>query len=82
MRKSLYSPPDDFSLSPLLTLLPVEGKVSRLSSLTSSLFARYERVSGMLNDPQIIANTDTKHRYTAEEAMLKQVLDWLEVKPE
>ena len=82
MRKSHYSPPDDFSLSPLLTLLPVVGKVSRLSSLTSSLFARYERVSGMLNDPQIIANTDAKHRYTAEEAMLKQVLDWLEVKPE
>ncbi|MCO6431224.1 MAG: hypothetical protein J5J00_10215 [Deltaproteobacteria bacterium] len=81
MRKNLFSGPDDFSLSPLLTLLPVKGKLSRLDSLTSSLFARYEKVSGILKENPVGAAPESKRRFLAEEAMLKQVLDWLEVKP-
>lgn len=81
MKKSILTPPDDFSLSPLLSLLPVKGKVGRLEALTSSLFARYEKVMADLreNDSE---KEGTKHRrLSAEGEMLKQVLEWLEVKP-
>jgi uncharacterized protein YPO0396 len=83
MKRPLYSRPDAFSLSPLLSLLPVQGKVGKLEALTSSLYARYERVAHMKKDiPPDEKNRDLQRRLTAEEAMLRQVLDWLAIKPD
>jgi len=82
MRKSLYAPPEPFSLAPLLMLLPVRGKIGKLESLTSSLFARYEKVAALRRDMGSEIEPDVARRLGAEEAMLKQVLDWLAVNPE
>lgn len=79
MKRSLYSPPDPFSLLPLLALLPAKGKVQRLDALRSSLFARYEKVAAMKRDNP---GREQARRIAAEEGMLKQVLDWLAVTPE
>jgi hypothetical protein len=78
MSVSFGSPPDPFSLSPLLALIPQKGKLSRLESLVSSLFARYEKVEALRVE---VADQDTKRRHAAESAMLRQILDWLAVKP-
>jgi len=82
LKKSVYSRPDPFSLSPLLLLLPVRGKISRLESLTSSLFARYEKVSSLHKDSDGDSAEANYKRTGAEQLMLKQVLDWLSIKPE
>ena len=82
MKKSLSSGPDPFSMSPLLALLPVRGDVGRLEALTSSLFARYEKVSALQREMQEHPETQEAARRTAAEAaMLRHVLDWLAVKP-
>lgn len=80
MRRSTYSGPDAFSTSPLLALLPVVGQVSKLPALTTSLFARYEKVKAQLEE--FSADRQTLRRYAVEEAMLKQVLDYLALSPE
>jgi hypothetical protein len=82
MKRSLYSPPESFSIAPLLALLPVRGKIGKLESLTSSLFARFEKVAALRADLGAEVDRETVKRLTAEEAMLKQVLDWLAVTPE
>ncbi len=66
---------------PLLALLPSYGKLSRLEALTSSLFARYENVVALQRGSSEIER-DLSRRLSAEESMLRQVLDWLQVKPE
>jgi hypothetical protein len=83
MKKPLYSRPEPFSLSPLLALLPALGRVGKLESLTSSFYARYERASHMKREMMAEEkNREAVRRYTAEEAMLRQVLDWLAIKPD
>lgn len=85
MKRSLCSSPEPFSLLPLLTLLPVQGKVGRLESLTASLFARYEKVVAQQREKpegKEPLDREMQRRFSAEEAMLKQVLDWLAVRPE
>lgn len=81
MKRPLFSNPEEFSLSPLLALLPVRGKVGRLEALTSSLFARYEKVASQLKEPETENSPELKKRFSSEEAMLRQVLEWLEVSP-
>ena len=81
VRRSLYSPPDPFSVSPLVTLLPVKGKIAKLDALTSSLYARYEKVKLLQQDAPVSGQGGQK-RYVAEASMLKQVLDWLSHQPE
>jgi hypothetical protein len=71
--------PESFSLSPLLSLLPTLGSVARLEGLVSSLFARYESVEALLEGSE---PADTRARLAQESAMLKQILDWLEVQPD
>ncbi len=78
MSNSIGSPPDPFSLSPLLALLPAPGDVTRLESLMSSLFARHEKVEALRGEA---SEKDSERRYAAEAAMLRQILDWLAVKP-
>jgi|688.fasta_scaffold1561360_1 hypothetical protein len=78
MTGTFGGPPDPFSLSPLLALIPQKGNLTRLESLVSSLFARYEKVEALRVEA---GETDTERRYAAESAMLRQILDWLAVKP-
>ncbi len=89
MKKPQFSDPDSFTLFPMVSLLPIMGKIGKLEALTSSFYARYERVKGLKNE----LSTDSGgrpsgsfqsalRRHAAEEAMLRQVLDWLEVQPE
>jgi len=82
MKKSLLSPPDPFGLSPLVLLLPVIGRVGGLSPLTSSLFARFEKVQGLKEELSTEPDRAAFRRLAAEESMLKEVLDWLAVRPE
>jgi len=70
--------PESFSLSPLLSLLPSLGSIARLEGLVSSLFARYESVETLLGGAEA---SDARARLEQESAMLKQILDWLEVQP-
>lgn len=81
MKRNLYSAPEAFSISPLLALLPVKGQISKLSGLTASFYARYEKVRGLLAELGS-ADPEMKRRLNAEFVMLKQVLDFLAVKPE
>lgn len=71
--------PESFSLSPLLSLLPSMGSVARLETLVSSLFARYESVEGLIQGAE---GAQQRQRLMKESAMLKQILDWLEVQPD
>lgn len=80
MKKSLIAPPDSFALSPLLSLLPRFSGAARLEQLTSSLFARYEKVA--LLRRELTGSSDGLaglKRCQAEEQMLKTILEWLEV---
>ncbi len=70
--------PEPFSLSPLLSLLPTLGSVSRLELLVSALFARYESVEGL---ETAIESPEHRARVMSEAAMLRQILDWLAVQP-
>jgi len=80
MKRSVCSEPEDFSVSPLLALLPRKGNAGKLALLTSSLYARYEKVSGLRRDLGDAAEKNTVKKLLAEEGMLRQVLEWLEVK--
>ena len=78
MSKNPFDVVEPFALSPLLALLPSMGGLGKLEALMSSLYARYEKVqlmkgeSDQARDQKILA---------AEEAMLRQVLDWLALTP-
>jgi hypothetical protein len=71
--------PDPFSLSPLLSVLPSIGNVSRLESLVSSLFARFEAVETLREHTEL---PESRAKLASEAAMLRQILDWLAVQPE
>jgi hypothetical protein len=71
--------PESFSLSPLVSMLPSVGSLTRLEGLVSSIFARYESVEALRDNAQ---DPETRERYGLELAMLRQILDWLAVKPE
>lgn len=82
MKRSLFSPPDMFSQLPLVALLPIVGRVSGLPGLSTSLFARYEKVQNLRKELGSDADKAAFKRLTAEETMLKQVLDWLSANSE
>ena len=71
--------PEPFSLSPLVSVLPTVGNVSRLESLVSSLFARYETVEALREGME---TPESRTKLANEAAMLRQILDWLAVQPE
>jgi len=79
MKRPIFAPPDSFSLSPLLALLPVRGELSKLEGLKASFFARYEKVTGLSSELDSEQNADLAARLNHERAMLKEVLTWLEV---
>lgn len=76
-----FSLPDGFTSSPLLALVPSLGKVNRLHSYTSSIYARYEKVSEIAKELLSSDDVEAKRRCQAEENMLREVLEWLAVKP-
>ena len=77
MKRSLASPPDPFSVHPLLAVLPSRGSLVRLEDFRSALFARYEGVQrGLQSAAQ---NQEIRRRLSAEEAMLRVVLEWLQL---
>ena len=64
-------------------MVPSRGKVGRLESQTSSLFARYEKVQAV--HKELLAGEDGREHaksFAAEALMLKEVLDWLSVSTE
>ena len=75
MKKPLASPPDPFSVHPLLAILPRRGSVNKLESFRSSLFARYERVGNEVGQQTTV---EGKRRLQNEQAMLRVVLDWIQ----
>ncbi len=48
-----------------------------MQALSSSLFARHEKVESLRGEA---STKDQERRYGAEATMLKQVLEWLEVR--
>lgn len=76
--KPLFEPSDPSSVFPLVSLLPARGTALKLRGLTSSLFARHERVRQAINElDRGEVSPEVRRRYLAEEAMLRQVLEWL-----
>jgi hypothetical protein len=80
--KNSFSRPDNFSVSPLLILLPRIGDAGRLETLVSPLYARYEKVSRLLQELDETASAEARKGLMGEQAMLKQVLDWSANRPE
>jgi hypothetical protein len=78
MSGTIGGPPDSFSLSPLLALLPDGGSLYRLETLVSSLYARQETVEALREDAP---DRDSERRYASEAAMLRQILEWLSERP-
>lgn len=78
MSGSIAGPPESFSLSPLLALLPEMGDLARLESLVSSLYARQEKVESLRAEA---TDKESERRYGVEAAMLRQILEWLAQKP-
>ena len=79
MSGNIGGPPEPFSLSPLLALLPTVGEVGRLESLVSSLYARQEKVDALKAEA---SDKEVERRYAAELAMLRQILEWVAQKSE
>ena len=77
MKRSLASPPDPFSVHPLLAVLPCRGSLARLEDFRSALFARYEGVQRGLH--VAAQNPEVRRRLSTEEAMLRAVLEWLQL---
>lgn len=75
MKKSPLSPPDEFSISPLFTVLPRLGDATALYKFKNSLFARLEGVTEQREDAS--QDRSILKKLNAEEAMLKVVLAWL-----
>jgi hypothetical protein len=78
MSGTIGGPPDSFSLSPLLALLPEGGNLYRLESLVSSLYARQETVEALRDGAP---DREGERKYAFEAAMLRQILEWLAEKP-
>lgn len=79
MKKPISGPIDPFALAPLLSVLPARGKTERLESFAASFFARYEKVRELRAQA---VKKESERQCAIEEAMLRQVLDWLAINPE
>ena len=78
MTRSPFENIEPFSIAPLLSLLPTTGGLVRLESLMSSFYARYEKVQSAKSRA---TELEQQRVLAAEEAMLRQVLDWLALTP-
>lgn len=78
MKKPFSGPIDPFGLAPLLSVLPARGRTDRLESFAASFFARYEKVREQRGQA---VKKEVERQFAVEEAMLRQVLDWLAINP-
>jgi hypothetical protein len=78
MTGTIGGPPEAFSLSPLLALLPEGGDLCRLETLVSSLYARQETVEALREGAP---DRESERKCAIEAAMLRQILEWLAEKP-
>jgi hypothetical protein len=78
MAGNIGGPPDSFSLSPLLSLLPEGGDLYRLETLVSAFYARQEKVEALRGDAP---DRESERRCAVEASMLRQILEWLAEKP-
>ena len=74
-----HGTPEEFSSVPLLTLVPCVGSVTKLDSVTSALFARYQKIIRMIRESERSDQTPAIARFTRERGMLREVLEWLSV---
>lgn len=81
MTDGKFSSPDYFASNPLLAILPVRGRLGKLEDYSASLFARYEKVSGLIKELSDSSDREAARRLYAEQGMLRQVLDWLSITP-
>lgn len=72
---------DSFSLLPLFSLLPPEGDIREISQYSSAFYARFEEVLQLRKQAESSASTDDVQKYRNEEVMLRNVLEWLAIKP-
>jgi hypothetical protein len=79
MDRTLFSIPDEYSSIPFLAVLPREGDVAELSRLIPSLYARYEKALSLKRSFQETPGESIPTRVKAEEEMLRNVLEWLNV---
>lgn len=82
MSEGKFSTPDYFASNPLLALLPVRGRLGKLEDYSASLYARYEKVTGMIRELSESPDRESARRLYAEQNMLRQILDWLNISPE
>lgn len=82
MRKSLFAVPEDFSLFPLLVMLPRRGNIDQIKQLTSAFYARFERVQSRKRALEYDSDSELRQRLNAEEIMLTKVLEWAAIKPD
>jgi hypothetical protein len=78
-----YSRPEEFVTTPLLAIVPIHGNVNDLEGFTSALYARYEKLSQVLNDQfseQPSPEGGAVRNFERE--MIKEVLAWLSIVPE
>jgi hypothetical protein len=76
--KPLFEVSEIGTMHPLLSILPNFGSVSKLRALTSSLFARHQRILQMISQLELMEGAaETRRRYLSEEIMLRQALEWL-----
>lgn len=78
MSGNIGGPPDSFSLSPLLSLLPEGGDLYRLETLVSAFYARQEKVEALRNEAP---DRESERKCALEAGMLRQILEWLAEKP-
>jgi len=78
-----YSQPDEFTTAPLLILVPPKGDVNSLDGFSTSLYARFEKLSLTIKElergGQGGANIE---RIITERDMIREVLAWLAITPE
>lgn len=67
---------------PMLVILPHQGDVVELAKYTTSFYARYEKVSNMIQKLPGDEDLQLARSLREEEGMLKQILEWLAVTPE
>lgn len=74
MKRSLFSPPNPDTLSPLVAVLPTLGVLSKLETLGPSLFARLDAINEII---ELGAPPESLNFLNSEKVMLRQVIDWL-----
>ena len=78
-----YSQPDEFTIAPLLILVPPQGNVNALDGFATSLYARFEKLSLTIRDLERGDQGGSNlERFITERDMIREVLSWLAITPE